>query len=414
MKILIIGGGGREHAIAAAFAAENAGHEIVLSPGNAGIALEYPCVILEGQAKIVEWCLREKPSLVFIGPEQPLAEGLADLLNEHKIPCIGPSQAAARIETSKIFAKELMAKANVPTASWTAFDDPGLALKHIIAKGNYPLVIKADALAAGKGVFIVRSESEAQAAFQELSALCGTGSSVVVEEFLEGWEVSLFAFTDGEDFQTTLFVQDYKQIGDRDTGPNTGGMGAVCPILEAEPYRRQIEAEIISPILKAMRDAGCPYRGILYCGLMITARGPCILEFNCRLGDPETQALLPLLQTPLSEVCAAILQNRVRKLRLEWKDQYSVCVVLASAGYPGSFQKGFPIRLSKGLASRIYFSGVKSQSGSLITSGGRVLSLVALDESMETARRNVYRDVGETDFTGKCYRSDVSLRLNAL
>ncbi len=414
MKILIIGGGGREHAIAAAFAAENAGHEIVLSPGNAGIALEHPCVILESQAEIVEWCLRENPGLVFIGPEKPLAEGLADLLNEHNIPCIGPSQAAARIETSKIFAKEMMAKAQIPTASWASFDNPQSALQHIKEMGTYPVVIKADALAAGKGVFIVRSESEAEAAIQELGSLIGESSNLVVEEFLEGWEVSLFAFTDGEDFRSTLFAQDYKQIGEQDTGPNTGGMGAVCPIPQAEPYRLQIETEIISPILKAMRDQGCPYRGILYCGLMITARGPYVLEFNCRLGDPETQALLPLLKTPLSEVCGAILQNRVRGLNLEWRGQSSVCVVLASAGYPREFQQGFPLRLNKGLASQVFYSGVKSQSGDLVTSGGRVLSLVALDSSMEAARRNVYQDVGATDFTGKCYRSDISLRRNAL
>lgn len=414
MKILIIGGGGREHAIAAAFAKNESPSGITVAPGNAGIAKEFTCLALKTNAEILDWCLINHPDLVFIGPEKPLAEGLADILTIHGIPCVGPSQAAARLETSKIFAKDLMAKYSIPTANYACFSDPAQAEAYIREQKKYPLVVKADCLAAGKGVTIAAYEDEAIEAVRSFEKNLDLASGVVVEEYLQGWEVSLFAVTDGVNFHSTLFAQDHKQIGEQDTGPNTGGMGAYCPVTPAELYRGQIESQIISPILKAMRDEGCPYRGWLYCGLMITKEGPKVLEFNCRLGDPETQAMLPLLNTPMMDVCAAIIKGQVDQLKLDWSDQSSICVVLASQGYPGAFTRGHPVKIRKNITSRIYFSGVGSIDGKLVTGGGRVLSLVALGKDIAAARRQVYQDVDAVDFAGKTYRRDISQRTNTL
>lgn len=414
MKILIIGSGGREHALAAAFARDNDPAGIAVAPGNAGMAREFDCPPLKGTAQILSWCLENQPDLVVVGPEQPLSEGLSDLLEAHSIPCVGPSKAAARIETSKIFAKNLMAKHAIPTAEYHCFKDPDTARAHIRKLGQYPVVVKADILAAGKGVTIAGSEEEALEAIGNMERSYGAQCGYVVEEYLEGWEVSLFAATDGVDFVSTLFSQDHKQLGEGDTGPNTGGMGAFCPVREAGPWRGEIEKKIIAPTLKALRDEGSLYRGFLYCGLMITASGPRVLEYNCRLGDPETQALLPLLKTPLAEVCFAILEGRVDELKLDWLDKSCVCVVLASGGYPGSYEKGFPIMIGKDIKSRIYFSGVGLEAGSLVTAGGRVLSVAAVAGSLEEARSQAYQDIKKIEFTGKYFRGDISQRTNTL
>jgi len=406
LKVLIIGSGGREHALAAALAKDS--HDISVAPGNAGIAREFDCLPLHSINEVLDWCKEAQPSFVLFGPEQPLAAGWADILEEAGIPCVGPGQAAARIESSKIFAKDLMARHHIPTASCRCFANPGAAREYITGKQKFPLVIKADGLAAGKGVTVAQTKEEA------VQALAAFDSRIVVEEFLKGWEVSLFAVTDGESFKTTLFAQDHKQLLDGDAGPNTGGMGAYCPVSEAEPYRARIEDTIVGPILKAMRDEGCTYRGFLYCGLMITSEGPKVLEFNCRLGDPETQALLPLLKTSFTKVCQAVLTNRVNDLNLVWSGQSSVCVVLASKGYPGSYQKGFPISLPQNLNSLARFSGVDSSSAGLVTSGGRVLALVGLGTDVAEARHEVYQDIETVNFEGKQYRGDIALRENVL
>ncbi len=406
MKVLIIGSGGREHALAAALAKDS--HEILVAPGNAGIAREFSCLPLHSISEVLSWCKKALPAFVLIGPEQPLAEGWADVLGEAGIPCVGPSQTAARIESSKIFAKDLMARHHIPTASCRCFADPGEARGYILTQQKFPLVIKADGIAAGKGVTIAHDKAEA---LQALAALSG---KIVVEEYLSGWEVSLFAVTDGESFQTTLFAQDHKQLLNGDTGPNTGGMGAYCPVPEAEPFRAQIEKTIIAPTLKAMRDEGYPYRGFLYCGLMITSEGPKVLEFNCRLGDPETQALLPLLTSSFTEVCQAIAATRVKELKMVWSGLSSVCVVLASQGYPGIYQKGCPITIAKKMECLTRFSGVASSDDGLVTSGGRVLALVGLGAGVTEARRNVYRDMEAVSFNGMQYRGDIALRQNIL
>jgi len=408
LKVLIVGSGGREHSLAEAFARDINKSDIYVAPGNGGIALDYKCLPLRSKEEIVKWCKENRPELVMVGPEQYLAEGLSNSLNAEGIPCVGPSQEAARIESSKIFAKTLMTKYHIPTASYVAFEDKDQALAYVRYMGTYPLVIKANGLAAGKGVIIADSQKEAENAIQNL------GNKIVVEEYLKGWEVSLFVITDGKDYKTTIFSQDHKQLGENDTGPNTGGMGAFAPVKEAEHYREQIEKQIIAPTLEALNAEGCPYRGFLYCGLMITADGPKVLEFNCRLGDPETQAILPLLQTSFTDICYAILNNKVSDLELQWSPQSSVCVVLASQGYPGTFPTGFPIIIKSSIDSKIFYAGVENRDGQLITSGGRVLSLVALGKNLSEARRKVYKDVNKVDFNGKYFRRDISLRKNKL
>lgn len=408
MKVLIVGSGGREHSLAEAFARDIKKSDIYVAPGNGGIALDYKCLPLRSKEEIVKWCKENRPELVMVGPEQYLAEGLSNSLNAEGIPCVGPSQEAARIESSKIFAKTLMTKYHIPTASYVAFEDKDQALAYVRYMGTYPLVIKANGLAAGKGVIIADSQKEAENAIQNL------GNKIVVEEYLKGWEVSLFVITDGKDYKTTIFSQDHKQLGENDTGPNTGGMGAFAPVKEAEHYREQIEKQIIAPTLEALNAEGCPYRGFLYCGLMITADGPKVLEFNCRLGDPETQAILPLLQTSFTDICYAILNNKVSDLELQWSPQSSVCVVLASQGYPGTFPTGFSIIIKSSINSKIFYAGVENRDGQLITSGGRVLSLVALGKNLSEARRKVYKDVNKVDFNGKYFRRDISLRKNKL
>jgi len=408
LKVLIVGSGGREHSLAEAFARDIKKSDIYVAPGNGGIALDYKCLPLRSKEEIVKWCRENHPELVMVGPEQYLAEGLSNSLNAEGIPCVGPSQEAARIESSKIFAKTLMTKYHIPTASYVAFEDKDQALAYVRYMGTYPLVIKANGLAAGKGVIIADSQKEAENAIQNL------GNKIVVEEYLKGWEVSLFVITDGKDYKTTIFSQDHKQLGENDTGPNTGGMGAFAPVKEAEHYREQIEKQIIAPTLEALNAEGCPYRGFLYCGLMITADGPKVLEFNCRLGDPETQAILPLLQTSFTDICYAILNNKVSDLELQWSPQSSVCVVLASQGYPGTFPTGFPIIIKSSIDSKIFYAGVENRDGQLITSGGRVLSLVALGKNLSEARRKVYKDVNKVDFNGKYFRRDISLRKNKL
>ncbi len=406
MKVLIIGSGGREHALAAALAQD--GLEIYVAPGNAGIAREFACLRLQTIEDLVKWCEENHPAYVLFGPEQPLAAGWVDILEEAGIRCVGPTQAAARIESSKAFAKDLMSKCRIPTAAHRFFTNQEHARSYLLSQQNYPLVIKADGLAAGKGVTIAHDLDEA------LLAIASISGQIVIEEYLEGWEVSLFAVSDGEYFKTTIFAQDHKQLGEGDTGPNTGGMGAYCPVLEAECHRRKIEDEIIAPTLKALRDEGCPYRGFLYCGLMITSEGPTVLEFNCRLGDPEAQALLPLLETPLAGVCAAIIDHTVKDLNLAWKQQSAVCVVLASRGYPGTCDTGFPIAFTKPLESLIRFGGVADAETGLVTSGGRVLALVGLGDNVSEARERAYRDVSAVAFEGKQFRGDIALRTNVL
>lgn len=412
MKVLIIGSGGREHAIADAFSRSSKTKEIIVSPGNAGMAEVFRCLLLAGQDEIVQFCHAEKVDMVFIGPEQPIKDGLSDLLRAEGIRVLAPSQDAGRLETSKAFAKQLMLANQIPTAGYSLLRDESQA-REFLAKCSYPIVLKADGLAAGKGVIICSNEPEAIQACASLFRQSAGESGVLAEEYLQGWEVSLFAFCDKDAYQTSLFAQDYKQLYDQDRGPNTGGMGAVCPVPEAGKYRQEIEDKILAPVLKAMRELGCPYEGILYLGLMITAQGPKVVEFNCRFGDPETQALLPLLKTDFMELCLAITEGRMKELQLEWINKTAVAVVLAAPGYPSAYKKGIKIHIPQ-LNSKVFFSGVQSGRSGLISSGGRVLTVTNMADTLEKAKTAVYRDVKSIDFPDNVYRKDIGLRKNVL
>jgi phosphoribosylamine--glycine ligase len=412
LNVLILGGGAREHALADAFSRSSKTSGIYVCPGNDGIAQEFRCVAMTDFQQIVAFCHREAIDLVFIGPEQPIAEGLSDLLREASIPVLAPSQAAARLETSKAFAKDIMNRYGIPTADYQMIYNMQEA-EAVLSAFPMPVVLKADGLAAGKGVIIASDAAEALKACELLlDQQCGS-TGVLAEEFLQGWEASLFAVCDGTGFQSTLFAQDHKQLYDGDLGPNTGGMGAFCPVPQAEQYRKTIETEILAPILSAMRQEACPYSGILYLGLMITPSGPKVIEYNCRLGDPETQAVLPLLKTDIMDVCLAVCNNQVDQLKLEWESGSAVAVVLASPGYPGAYRRNIPIIIPQ-ISSKVYFAGVMRGESGWLSTGGRVLSVVALAETLELARAAVYRDIEQIGFPGMVYRKDIGRRTNEL
>ena len=337
---------------------------------------------------------------------------MSDALWAAEINCIAPSQAAGRIETSKAFAKDLMHQYQIPTAAFkkvSSISDARAAINDF----GFPVVLKADGLAAGKGVFIVESPQEAESALAVLFSKA-EGTEIIIEEYLQGWEVSLFAICDGLNYQTTIFSQDHKQLYDHDLGPNTGGMGAIAPVPEADSYLEQIKTNIISPILAAMKAANCPFAGILYCGLMITPQGPKVLEFNCRWGDPEAQAVLALLRTDMIEICDAIQAGKVDRLKLQWQDKHAVAVVLASKGYPDSPVTGFPISIKDDAQINICFAGVTIQAGQLVTSGGRVMTLTALAQDQLAARTQAYEAINNVHFEGMHYRTDIGLRANSL
>lgn len=412
MNILIIGSGAREHALADCFSRSPRIHKLIVSPGNAGIALEHNVKSLPGAESIYRFCQENLIDYVVIGGEQPVADGVTDFLRERGIRCIGPSRVAGQIETSKTFAKDIMAKGGVPTARYMPVTGQR-DLDQAVAEYGFPLVLKADGLAGGKGVHIVQDKAEADAAILQLFELTGQ-QGVIAEEFLQGWELSLFAICDGSNYKTTVFSQDHKQLYDHDLGPNTGGMGAIAPVLEGEPYREQIEKEIIEPVIRIMREQGTPFQGFLYCGLMITSSGPKVLEFNCRWGDPEAEAVLPLLDTDLIEICQAIDAGKVNELELRWKNMHSIAVILASPGYPTKPHTGDPITVTELTRSKVFWAGVRLENGALVTAGGRVAAVCALGEDPLEARDKAYGDLDKINFTGKTFRRDIGLRSNSV
>jgi phosphoribosylamine--glycine ligase len=410
LKVLILGSGAREHAIADAFSRSEKTDEIFVSPGNDGIAASFKCVVLPKYEQIYDFCNKEGIDLVFIGPEQAIADGTADRLREAGLRVLAPSQKAAMLETSKAYAKRIMEQHNIPTARYALINELHQA-EQVLSRFSMPVVLKADGLAAGKGVIIAEDMSKAlDACAVLLQQQCGS-TGVLAEEFLQGWEVSLFAFCDGKNFKSTIFAQDHKQVFDNDKGPNTGGMGAYAPVSKAEAYRKTIESGILKPIMKAMEEEMAPYSGILYLGLMITNKGPKVIEYNCRLGDPETQAVLPLLKTDFMDICMAICDEKVDSLELMWEKKTSLAVVLAAPGYPGSYEKDIPISIPR-LDSKLYFAGIKKAGDSWRSNGGRVLSVVASARDIDEARAIVYREIERIDFPGKVYRKDIGKRKN--
>ena len=414
MKVLIVGGGGREHAIAASLLRDSRVTELVCAPGNGGIAKIARCVPvkatdIEGQVKLA---LEEKPDLVVVAPDDPLAMGLVDRLEENGIRAFGPRANAAEIEASKSFAKRLMEKYGIPTARCGVFDDAESAKAYVLEKGA-PIVVKADGLALGKGVTVAATVEEALEAIESAfgGAFGAAGSRVVIEECLFGPEVSMLVFTDGKTIKTMVPSQDHKRVFDGDKGPNTGGMGAVSPV---PCYTEEIHArcikEIFEPTVKAMNAEGRPFKGVLYCGLMLTEKGPKVIEYNCRFGDPETQVVLPRLESSLLEIMLAITEDRLEEVEVLWDKGACVTVVLASGGYPGKYQTGFDIfgiEDAENCGGMVFHAGTKADGEKILTSGGRVLAVSAKADDLDSALASAYAAAGKIDFEGKHFRTDI-------
>ncbi len=414
MKVLLIGGGGREHAIGWALKRSGRVTELLSLPGNPGLARLGP--IIEGVAAtdvgaIAALARVHAIDLVVVGPEAPLAAGVVDAVGRLGIPIFGPTRAAARLESSKSYAKDVMERAGVPTPDARSFDDRQAAVDHL-ANAPGPYVVKADGLAGGKGVLVTEDRAKAVAWAERCLGgdFGGAGSTVVVEEFLAGPELSVFALCDGTDAVLLQPARDYKRLGDGDSGPNTGGMGSFSPVELEDGLLERVRAEVFLPTLARMAEDGHPYRGFLYAGLILTDRGPQVIEFNVRLGDPETQVVLPRLDSDLVDVIETALGSRVSDLDLEWSPMAAVNVVLASRGYPESSGPGVPIRGADIEAEDllVFHAGTSRQGKRLLTEGGRVLSVVGLGPDVPAAATRAYAAVDGIDYAGKTFRTDIA------
>ncbi len=417
MKVLVIGSGGREHAVIRKLAENKEITHLYCAPGNGGIRAQAQTVNIAATdvEKMVDFARREAIDFVVVTPDDPLVLGMADAMEAAGIPAFGPSRAAARIEGSKVFAKNLMKKYGIPTADYAVFSDPAAALDDIRRRNRFPAVIKADGLALGKGVVIAQDLDEARAALHSImeeKVFGRSGSQVVVEEFLTGKEVSVLAFTDGHVVRPMVSSMDHKRAYDNDEGPNTGGMGTIAPSPYYTPeVAERCMQEIFLPTIEAMNKEGCPFRGCLYFGLILTADGPRVIEYNCRFGDPETQVVLPLLQSDLFSILRAVREERLAAADIAWRDGAAACVVLASGGYPKKYQTGFPITgldADGGCAGAIvYHAGTKWQDGQYRTAGGRVLGVTGLGDTLEEAIRRAYAAAEDIRFENRHYRTDI-------
>ena len=419
MKILLVGSGGREHALAWKLTRDDPTCEVIAAPGNAGIASVARCVPgrvtdLDG---LVALAKAESVAFTVVGPEAPLEAGIVDRFRAEGLPIFGPTAAAARIETSKHFAKSLMLRAGIPTARAETFSEVAAA-KAEVRGHSLPVVIKASGIAAGKGVVIAQSVEEADAAIELMlveQAFGAAGAEVLVEEFMQGEELSLFALTDGAHLLPFIAAQDHKRIGEGDTGPNTGGMGAYAPVALATPaLMDEVMTRILQPTLTAMREAGCPFTGLLYAGLMLTPDGPKVVEFNCRFGDPETQALLPLMASSLLTPMRAIARGEsiAGFLPLAWREGASVTTVVAAAGYPGAVRSGDPMQVAPDSATRWTFHAGTGRDvhGTLVTSGGRVVAVTAIAPTIAEAQRASAEGAAAVRFEGAQFRRDIGWR----
>ena len=419
MKVMVIGGGGREHAIVKAIKKNPKVETIYALPGNGGIAADAVCVPIGAKdiEKIAAFAKEQAIDFAVVAPDDPLAMGAVDRLHALGIPCFGPDAKAAEIESSKVFAKNLMRKYGIPTAAYAVFEDAEIALAYLRG-ARYPSVIKADGLALGKGVIIVQNYSEAEEAIDSIMRarkFGESGSRVVVEEYLTGPEVSVLAFTDGKTLVPMVSSMDHKRALDGDRGPNTGGMGTVAP----NPYyTKEIAAEcmetIFLPTIRAMAAEGRPFRGCLYFGLMLTPEGPKVIEYNCRFGDPETQVVLPLLKSDLLTVMQAVEEGRLAETEVEFSDGAACCVVVASGGYPGKYESGKAISFVDAPALReatVYHAGTKlDENGALVTAGGRVLGVTATAATLAEAVEKAYCAAEAVSFEDAYYRKDIGAR----
>ncbi|TET83561.1 phosphoribosylamine--glycine ligase [candidate division TA06 bacterium] len=419
MKILVIGGGGREHALVWKLAKSARVKQIYAAPGNAGIAQIATCVNISAEDidQLIQFALENRIDLTVVGPEAPLTLGIVDRFHQKGLQIFGPSAKASQIEGSKVFAKNLMVYAGIPTPEFEIFETIDPAISYIKEKGA-PIVIKADGLAAGKGAIVAKNVNEALRAAQDMlvKGLFGVaGKRIVVEEYLQGEEASVLAFSDGKSVLTMISTQDHKQIYDGDKGPNTGGMGAYAPAPVVDKNMlTDIEERILKLTVREMDGQGCPYVGVLYAGLIITEEGPKVLEFNCRFGDPETQPLFALMETDLFDIMEKTLTQDLKATRIEWTNQHAVCVVLASGGYPSRYQKGKTIGgLNEASALKnvvVFHAGTALSDRKYVTSGGRVLGVTGLGDSLEGAVERAYEGVDRISFEAMYYRRDIGAK----
>ena len=418
MNILVIGSGGREHALVWKIKQSPKAKKIYCAPGNAGIASLAECVAIPSDdiKGLLKFAKDKKVDLTVVGPEAPLVKGIVDEFEQQGLKIFGPNQAAAQLEASKAFAKEFLHRRNIPTAVYKIFDEPKAALD-FLAQAQFPLVVKADGLAAGKGVIICKDLKEAQQAVDEImvqKVFRSAGDRVVIEECLEGPEASILAISDGKHFFVLETAQDHKRIFDDDLGPNTGGMGAYSPAPVVTPeMMNKIISHIIEPTIRGMHKEGHPFKGVLYAGLMLTYQGPQVLEFNVRFGDPETEAVLPRLKTDLVDIMMAAIDGKLEKMTLKWDDRPCVCVVVASGGYPGIYETG---KIISGLEditdpdTVVFHAGTQLKNGAVVTNGGRVLGVTSLGANMQDAITRVYKAVDKIGFDRAFFRRDIAAK----
>jgi len=419
MKVLVIGGGGREHAIVWKLSQSRHVDKIYCSPGNAGISDMAECVnvgVGDFDA-LVDFAKYEWIDLTIVGPEEPLSKGIVDAFEKEGLKILGPTMDAARLEASKVFAKDFMKRYGIPSAEYKVFSSYVLAEDYVRMKGA-PIVVKADGLAAGKGVFVASTQEEAVNALRLIMkerAFGSAGDRVVVEDCLEGEEASFMAFLDGKTIVPMASSQDHKRVFDFDKGPNTGGMGAYSPApVITKEMENVVMERVMKPVMKGLKSEGIPYRGILYAGLMIKDGAPYVLEFNCRLGDPETQPVLMRLETDLVDVAYALIDGRLSEIDIRWRPDPAVCVVLASKGYPGEYEKGKVIAGLEELKDEkdvfVFHAGTSFGDGKVVTAGGRVLGVTAVGPDIGQAKERAYRAIGKIEFEGMHYRKDIADR----
>ena len=412
MKILVIGSGGREHAIIKKIKQNKNVSEIYAIPGNGGIERDAICIDIKATDinAIKDFAKKNNIDYAIVTPDDPLVAGLVDALEEIKIPCFGPNKNAAIIEGSKVFAKNLMKKYKIPTAKYETFESYDKAIEYL-KTAPMPTVIKADGLALGKGVIIAETKEKAFDTVKNImkdKAFGKSGDRIVIEEFLEGVEVSILSFTDGKTIIPMISSMDHKRIGDKDTGLNTGGMGTIAP----NPYyTKEIAKEcfdkIFIPTISAMNKEGRTFNGCLYFGLMITKDGAKVIEYNCRFGDPETQVILPLLKSDLLDIMIATTNGNLDKVKVEFENKSAACIIMASEGYPLEYKKGFAINIPKDIIERVYFAGVKKENEKLLTNGGRVLGITNIADTLDKAIKLSYEDAKQISFEGAYYRKDI-------
>ena len=415
MRILVVGGGGREHAIIKKIKENKTVEEIFALPGNGGIAADATCVDIAATniEAIVDFAVNNKIDYAVVAPDDPLVLGCVDALGEKGIPCFGPNKAAAIIEGSKVFSKNLMKKYGIPTAEYEVFDDADKALKYLDT-APIPTVIKADGLALGKGVIIAMTRKEAKDAVVSImqdKQFGKSGDNIVIEEFLTGPEVSVLSFTDGNVVVPMISSMDHKRAGDNDTGLNTGGMGTVAP----NPYYTEDIAEecmqkIFLPTIRAMKAEGRTFKGCLYFGLMLTPNGPKVIEYNCRFGDPETQVVLPLLESDLLTVMQAVTNETLAETEVKFSNKHACCVIMASKGYPSSYEKGYEITIPDDLLNSTYVAGAVLNDEKLLTSGGRVLGVTSIADTLKDAINASYQKVENIKFDNRYYRNDIGVK----